>query len=476
MSSNNEEEETKQMGQASNIFNFMKNLIIITLSILLVIILGSLVVFSCKVAQSNVLPTDINCFPYTNAIPIVQQVSININDHFIEGKNLSQKIKFPYEYNSSNFILDFLRRLRFNPNAFGVGNYFVAILEGIFSFNYSAFNTLFDGLNYLPEIVVLLIGPIITVVFSSVLSLVDLFYLGFLWFKNFSWFFQENENKSGTGAPSWKPITLEQPLNYCLSIFLMFIFFILFLVGLFSFLPILSSVVILVCFFTILTKTGLTNDNDKYTLFNCMKDSLKYNKKGIMTILSISIILLSYSYFGGILAAICFATILLLYFNIIPLSIFTSPLPSNLSSIVSDKQASKKCNYEEPSNTNTSRNTSRNTIRNTIRNTDTSRNTGNKKSILQKIGGFLPKFPNIFPDIKVVETYDTPIPPIPYPAVKIDELKLPNIKLPEEVTIKFPDIELPGLPQVPEPITNAVIGLQDTAIKNLNKLDKSLKN
>jgi len=293
---------------------------------------------------------------------------------------------------------------------------------------------------------------------------VDLFYLAYLWFKNFSWFFQENENKSGTGAPSWKPITLGQPLNYCLSIFLMFIFFILFIVGLFTFLPIVASIIIIISFITILSKTGLTSNNDKYTLLNCMKDSLKYNKKGIMIILSISILLLSNNYFGSILAAICFACILLLYFNIIPLSIFTSSIPSNLSPVVSDKQASKKCNYEQTSNTNT------NTDTNTNINTDNT-------SIAQKIGGFLPKFPSIFPSVNVVQTYDTPIPEIPYPAlsVDIDKLKLPNVKLPEEIEIKFPDIKLPGLPQVPEPITNAVIGAQDGAINNLNNVDDALK-
>ena len=457
MSSNNneeEEQETKQMDQASNILNFIKNLVIITLAILIVIIVGSFIVFSCKVAQSNVLPTDIHCYPYTSSIPTVQQVSININDHFVEGKNLSQKIKFPYEPNSSNFILDFLHRLRLSPNAFGVENYFIAILEGIFSFNYSAFNTLFDGLNYLPEIIVLLIGPVITVIFSTILSLVDLFYLGFLWFKNFSWFFQENENKSGTGSPSWKPITLEQPLNYLLSIFLMFIFFLLFIVGLFTFLPILSSIIILTCFITILTRTGLTSNNEKYTLLNCMKDSLKYNKKGIMIILSITILLLSYQYFGPILAVVCLACILLLYFNVIPLSIFTSTLPSNLSEVVSDKQASKKCNYEQKTSVQ-------------------SNNTSN--SLQKKIGGFLPKFSSLFPTVNVVETYDTPIPPIPYPSIKIDKLKLPNLKLPEEVLIKFPDIKLPGISQVSEPVTKAVIGAQDRTIKNLNKLDKALK-
>ena len=458
MSSTNAQEEASQMSEGTNILNFMRKLVKITLTILIVIILGSFVVFSCKVAQSNVLPTDINCFPYTSAIPTVQQISININDHFLEGKNMSQKIKFPYEQNSSNFIQDFLRRLRLNPNGFGLENYFVSILDGMFAFNYSAFNTLFDGLNYLPEIIVLLIGPIITIIFCSILSLVDLFYLGYLWFKNFSWFFQENENKSGTGAPSWKPITLAEPINYCLSIFLMFIFFIIFIIGLFTFLPIVATTIILICLITILSKTGLASNNDKYTLLNCMKDSLKYNKKGIMIILSISILYLSFNYFGAVLGGICLLCILLLYFNVIPLSIFTSSIPTDLSAVVSDKKASKKCNYEDIPNINTVEN-----------------NSENNSSISQKIGGFLPKFPSIFPSINVVQTYDTPIPEIPYPAITIDKLKLPNVKLPEEIEIKFPDIKLPGLPQVPESVTNSVINAQDSEIQNLDQLNKTLK-
>jgi hypothetical protein len=483
MSSTNAEEEASQMSEGTNILNFMKNLLKITLTILIVIILGSFVVFSCKVAQSNVLPTDINCFPYTSAIPTVQQISININDHFLEGKNLSQKIKFPYEQNSSNFIQDFLRRLRLNPNGFGLENYFIAILDGMFAFNYSAFNTLFDGLNYLPEIIVLLIGPIITIIFCSILSLVDLFYIGYLWFTNFSWFFQENENKSGTGAPSWKPITLAQPLNYCLSIFLMFIFFIIFIIGLFTFLPIVATTIILICLFTILSRTGLTSNNDKYTLLSCMKDSLKYNKKGIMIILSISILSLSFNYFGSVLGGICLVCILLLYFNVIPLSIFTSSIPTDLSAVVSDKKASKKCNFEETPTPNTNPDTSKHTTPDTSKHTTPHTSTGEKSSenntsIMQKIGGFLPKFPSIFPSVNVVETYDTPIPEIPYPAVSIDKLKLPNVKLPEEVEIKFPDIKLPGLPQVPdvpEPVSNAIINAQDNAIENLNEINKSLK-
>ena len=473
----------EQISEPGNIFNFIKNLAIVTLFIILIIVLGSLIVYSGKVAQSNVLPTDINCFPYTSAVPSVAQIPININDHFVQGKILSQKIKFPYDKNASNIILDFLRQSRLSPNASGMMNYFVAILEGLFSFNYQAYNFLYDGLNYLPEILVLLIGPFITVIFSSILSLVDHLYLIYLWFSNFGWFFQQNENKSGVGSPSWKAISLFEPLNYFLSIFLSILFFLLFFVAFFSFFPLLTSIVIITCFITILSCTAIDSNNYKYNVFSCMKDSLKYNKNGIMTILSLCIILLTFSYFGPILALICSLVILLLYFNIIPLSVFTSGLPPNLSAVVSDKQASKNCNFE-----NTTKSTNNNSSKNTNNNTNNNIN-NNTKNIFQKIGGFLPKFPQIFPTLNVVETYNTPLPPISYPKIEIEKIKLPDLKLPEEVQIKFPDLKLPEIKIPPaitnfvdnvkektyEGVNNAIIGAQDDALKGLDTVNNALK-
>jgi hypothetical protein len=433
---NQSKEDFKKMDNVSSSIKFIKNLAIITLTILLVIILGSLVVFAGKVSQSNILPTDIHCFPYTNSIPTIKEIFVNINDHWVQGKHLSEKIKFPYTSNSSNFILDFLRKMRLSPNAFGLENFVVSVLEGLFAFNYSAYNSLYYGLNYLPEILVLLLGPPITVLFTVILSLIDLFYLGYLWMSNLSWFFQQNENKSGTGSPSWQPIGLEQPLNYLLSLFLAFIFFILFFVGLLTFLPILTYVSLIICIISILCMTAVTSTNEKYNLLNCMKDSLKFHKRGIMVILAISILLLTFQHFGIVLTLICFAIILLIYFKIIPISIFTSSIPTNLSELVSNSQASKKCDYEKP---------------NTAKSTSSSTN----KSEKPKIGGFFPKFPQIFPSLNVVDTYNTSLPAIPYPTIKMEKLQLPNIKLPEEVEIKFPDIKIPGLKQEIEPTGSA---------------------
>ena len=126
---NNFNKDRKKLGKAVNIFNFIKALAMITLSIIFIVILGSLTVYCCKVAQSNVLPSDSKCFPYTSTVPSIQSILININDHFLDGKYLSQKIKFPYEMNSSNSLFNFLRKLRLLPFGSGPINYFVSLID-----------------------------------------------------------------------------------------------------------------------------------------------------------------------------------------------------------------------------------------------------------------------------------------------------------------------------------------------------------
>lgn len=453
--------DRKKLGQAINIFNFIKALAMITFSIIFIIILGSLSVYCCKVAQSNILPTDTKCFPYTSTIPTIQTILININDYLLDGKNLSQKIKFPYEANSSNIIFDYLRKLRLLPFASGPINYIISLIDGVLAFNFKAYNLLFTGLNYLPDIFVLLLGPFITLLFSTILSLVDNFVLAYLWFTNLGWFFKENENKSGTGKPNWKSISLFEPLHFFISVLLAILFIVLFFVGVLSFLPIISFISIIICFLMILTRTAEDSNNNKYNLFNCMKDCLKYNKRGIMIFLSMIIIFLTFTYLGPILSIISFITILLLYFQIIPISVFTSPIPPNLSALVSDKQASKNC-------TDTSASLNKNTKN---INSNKTKVSSNKGDLLQKIGGFLPKFPQIFPTLDVTESYDTKLPGIPFPDIKIGELDA-ELKLPKEVEINFPDIKIPGIPQT---ITDSVKGVQDKAIEGLNNINNAIK-
>lgn len=459
MSSNINDTKNEMENNITNpdkIFGFFKSLITLTLHILLSIVIGSLIIYSCKVSQSNILPTDSNCFPYTDSVPIVKPINININLKNIQGELLSEKIKFPYETNSSNTILNFLRKLKLSPNTFGLENYFISIVEKIIAFDYNAYNIFYNTLNSAPEILIAFIGPIVTFFYTIILSLINIVYLSYLWFANLSWLFQQNENRSGTGSPIWEPITILQPINYFTSILLSILFICLFFISLTTVIPFLSLTSIVLSLITIISVVGVNNDNIKYNVFNCIKDNLKYRKKTIMTLLSIAIIILTFIHFGTPLGIISTITILLLYFNIIPLSLFTDITPKNLSELASYKQATKKCNYEYKNNTSTKNNSTKNPIQevgNVIENT-------------------VNNITNILPTVKM-KPLQLPG-EITLPLITTQKVKLPELQIPSEIDIKIPKIELPNI-ELPKQISNQVIKDQEGVIKNLNKINNVLK-
>ena len=76
---------------------------------------SGLILYACKLAQSNILPTDIHCSPYTDSKPNIQPIKTNI---FSTGGDnpLSMKLSFPYnEYNSKNYIIDMFREYKNEP-------------------------------------------------------------------------------------------------------------------------------------------------------------------------------------------------------------------------------------------------------------------------------------------------------------------------------------------------------------------------
>jgi len=419
---NNTETEMKNNVQdPTKILKFFKSFALIILNILLAIVFGSLIIYSCKVAQSNILPTDIKCYPYTNSIPNIKEIDININIKKVHDTLLSNKIKFPYETKPFiNSILNFLLKCKMNPHSNGFENYFVSILQSIIAFDFKAYNSYYGILNEMPEIVTLIFGPIITILFSSILSLVNLVYLSLLWFTNLSWFFKKNENHSGEGEPKWESITMLEPINFLISIALVILFICLFWVSFFTVIPFVSTLIIFLCLISYFTVSAIDSENVKYNILNCIKDNIKYRKKGIMILLSLSCIFLTFVHLGTGFGIVSLLTILLLYFNIIPLSLFKSNIPTNLTEIVSFKEAYKKCSNDKIVSTKNSRN-----------------------FISKIIGGLENSVSKILPDS------------IPVPEIKIQNVKLSNIKLPKA-------------------ISDNVIQSQDTLINNLNGLNKAL--
>ena len=336
----------------SSIGGFITLVVIIFVSIIVYYTGSGLILYACKLAQSNILPTDAHCSPYTDLKPDIKPIETNIFTTEGEGplsmKSMkSMKLKFPYdEYNSKNFILDMFREYKKEPRSNFLANYLISMIEEIIRFNYWAFNTSLDMLNGLPEILVVIFGPVIVAFISTLILIADHVYLLYLWFAQMGWFFKTNTNDSGTGNPIWEKVTFVSPFNYWCAIWLVILFFILFFFSL-PFISTLALLSMLWCLFSCFSYKAEMGGKIMPKL-QIIRDVFKYYKSTIMGIFSFSVIVSAFSYLGTIPGIFSILVLGLIYFGIIAIDLFNPPSKENFSTAVSFKQAKKTCNYEEP--------------------------------------------------------------------------------------------------------------------------------
>jgi len=338
---NNNNNNISIRDKASEFAKFIITIIILILMVLFYFSLSGFVLYGCKLAQSNILPCDTNCFPYTDTKPDIDSILSNI---FITSSNppLSAKINFPYDkYNSKNMIIDLFRDYKSEPNSHFLVNYFISIIESLIAFNYSCINYIFNSLNASPEIVILLFGPIISSFIGIFLFFVDNFYLIYLWFYKMSWFFKTNRNANTDKEPLWETITMFSPFNYSMAILLVILFIILFFIFV-ACLPVLPCITVSWCLLScILFKSEMNNKDSN--VFTIIKDLLKFYKLQIMSIASGFIVLSAFANLGAVEGIVCIISLCLIIWGIVSINIFKSINPELLSELVSNKQASKVC-------------------------------------------------------------------------------------------------------------------------------------
>ena len=330
----------------SMVINFLKSIIITLIIVICYFSFGGIVLYGCKLAQSNILPTNIEAFPYTNDKANIQPVTSNIFTTFTDPP-MSMKMNFQYDkYNASNTILDLLREYKNEPNSNFMANYFISIFESLISFNYSSLNIILNFLNGAPEPIILLFGPIIISIASVFIFLMNIFYFMYLWFSNFGWLFTENVNEKKTGGPIWQNVTLLEPINYWISIFLVILFFILFWVVIIFALPVLPFVTMGWCIFSSLGYS-IKIDGHTGTILLLIKNLFKHYKISIMSILSFFVILSAFSNLGTIPGVFSIITLLLIIFGVFTIGMFKKVGSENLTPVVSNEQAKKVLNLKD---------------------------------------------------------------------------------------------------------------------------------
>ena len=341
---------SKKWDFISNIPDFITEVIKLFIKIIVYFIISGSILYACKLAQSNILPTDSNCVPYTDSKPNIQSIKTNIFPTRDEVP-LSMKMSFPYnEYNSKNFILDIFREYKNQPNSNFLPNYLISIIEAIVQLNYLAFNKILDMLNGLPEIILVMFGPVILAFISLILLFFEHFYIIYVCITNMSWFFKTNTNQSKTGKPNWEDVTIFSPIKFYLGMYLVIGFLILLFFSL-PFITILAGILIIFCILSCITYKAEMGGKIISAL-PIIQDTFKYYKTLIMSILTLFVVRSAFSKLGIVPGIFSIITLALIYFGMITIDLFNSINKDQLSPLVSDNQAKKTCVFKEENNEN----------------------------------------------------------------------------------------------------------------------------
>ena len=159
------------------------------------------------------------------------------------------------------------------------------------------------------------------------------------------WFFKTNTNDSGKGTPKWEDVTFAWNFRYWSAIALAIIF----VMGFFFALPVISILAAFSmswCIFSCIAYKGEMGGKIISAL-PIIKDTFKYYKTIIMSILSFFVVTSAFNKLGLVPGIFSIITVILIYFGIISIDLFNTSSKENLSPLVSFSQAKKTCNFKE---------------------------------------------------------------------------------------------------------------------------------
>lgn len=266
--------------------------------VLIAIIVGARVIFATKVAQFNVLPTDINCMPYRpvyggdeSKSPDFQSYSpvANIDEITINNGigNIHYSTKIKYDINKENMhykILDYIRKIEYDPKVGTYVKFAMSSISKIYVLFYGTFNWLFEKFNrFLPEWLLFLISTEI-----SILLLVLILPIGFVgslivFLTNYKILMQRNMNNDpdykykDNVKPVWRDVDIFSNIpNFLTSVFYLILGWITSFTIIFTPIPYIIG---LICFFSpffmkAIYVTG-PKEGKPYNFFSSLKGMLE---------------------------------------------------------------------------------------------------------------------------------------------------------------------------------------------------------
>ncbi len=286
----------------------------------IMIVIGTTMVYSGKVAQSNILPTDINCFPYTNLTPTIEKVDIDINIVKTKDGVFSTKIEFDQAKNMKIMeegFLGFLKRMTENKDSGHFYLYICSLFQSVISNNlymntvyYNVINSTFS------ESVILFFLPYFNIFWFMLTFIINFFYIIYSWFKNLHLFYSEKTvvNDKTVWQPGESMWSFSNVFKSMFMIFVAFIVFVSFGIGMIiPFTTLLTSVYSILM--PMFMEATVKDKGKPYTFSSALLDVFKYKISVIMYILTYYIVTGTYSKFGSTATGISFIAFIILLFS-----------------------------------------------------------------------------------------------------------------------------------------------------------------
>ena len=334
-----------------NTGGFLASLLFQLMILFFIILLGSIMLYSCRVAQSNILPTLSNCFPYTSIVAklVEQIVNIDIVKHVNGDTDMSTKLKFPYTENMKQFeggLFGFLREMIESPKATVFGLYFGKMLQTILATNISMLNGFYNLINsFVNETLIIFIMPSIMFIPFILSLIVNSFYMGFLWMYNLSYLI--SSSKVVNGISTWTNGNIWTILNLVIMYFaVIFGLILLFSLGLIV-IPLIAFIIAIYSFILpLFMHSQVENTKEAYGLKDTFLNIWRYKKSIIMFIITLLVISNAFTCYGGYtgFAVIVFCLILNFFTKIFHRYIPTEGPDLATPGLADFSQAVKECN------------------------------------------------------------------------------------------------------------------------------------
>lgn len=296
--SEQESETNKKTGERA--VQFVKSVSNNILMMSVYISISLVTVYLCKLAQSNILPTNTFTTPFTidpSKRRQIDEIDINI---FSCGTK-SNKIKFPLDKNPKYKLIELVRQLK-NATEYSIFYFFGSVIEEFIAFNYSFVNIAYNTINeLLPEPAVFLLGPILTISTLSVLFGVNFIFVWIKWILSLGELFKEKENKGS------KWTTKSFGISYLLSIAMAVFLFCISGVSL-----VLPFILFPAITLSLITFKGVMNGGI-VTIGDILKRGVSHYKKIIVWIFTIFMLSSAFKSFGNSGLGVGIVIVLLVY-------------------------------------------------------------------------------------------------------------------------------------------------------------------